>query len=203
MDASGWRIKDFQTEISGDIYLLETNDENGDTYNYLRKLSPNGDLLWRRRGPFSSVKDNIERMEGNFGQLLMDEKNNPYLPATRHRGFVARIQTDDGNLIPYANWGHWIGEVFMDGYGVIYYVRYLPKKNRRAWTRYDPSTNKEKSIIYDEEFYGLMAMPVAVDNKGRGYCVCGMSMGCLARGSLAWYQVIDNIVIDVKSLRSI
>ncbi len=193
---NGWRILDFIIDENGYIYLIENYRKDSVTQNYLRKLTPQGQPIWTRSGAFNSQKLDINKLEGDFRQLLIDENSVPYLAATRHRGLVARINSENGSLEPYADWGEWTGEVFMDGKSKIYYVSYRPQRKTRCWTNYDPTLKKETLVNCDRNLYGLLAIPIGVDNQGRGYAVSGMSIGAIGNNSLVWHKKIDNIVLQ-------
>jgi len=108
-----------------------------------------------------------------------------------------RIDGHRGILESYADWGEWTGEVYMDGEGKLYYVRYLPAIRKRGWTSYDPQTRKEHVVPCDDSLYGFLAMPIAVDEQGQAYAVMGMHIVCLdKKGSPLWQEHIDNIIID-------
>src|SRR5579859_571643 len=156
---TGWRILDYVTEQSGNLYLLETFLDQTGTYNQLRKISLEGHVVWSHSGRYGADL-RLDYLDGDFQQLLIDQNAQPYLSASRHRGLVAGINPDNGDLMPYADWGTWTGEVFMDGKGRIHYVRYLPESRQRAWTVYDPQTRQEYQTPCDERLYGLLAMPL-------------------------------------------
>ncbi|HBE17919.1 MAG TPA: hypothetical protein DDW51_09955 [Cyanobacteria bacterium UBA11367] len=193
---NGWRILDFLRDRDGNIYLIENYQTSEITQNYLRKLTPEGQPIWERSGAFNSKNIDINKLEGDFQQLLIDENSNPYLAATEYTGLVVRINSENGSLEPYGEWGEWTGEVFMDGKGKIYYVRYLPEKQTRCWTKYDPSLKKETLVNCDRNLYGVLAAPIGVDGQERGYGVSGMSISRIDNKSLTWQEKIDNIVLS-------
>jgi hypothetical protein len=189
-----WGISDFLADASGCLYLLETGSASGKTYNFLRKCTAQGEVLWQRQGVFSAQAENVRDLEGSFRQLLMDANGTPYLPATAHRGAVVRIDPDSATFEPYADWGQWTGEVFMDGGGVLYFVRYVAEAKSRGWARYDPRTRKEALVLCAPEVYPLLALPVGVDDCGRAYAVSGMCLGCIADGFHSWSLRFDNLL---------
>lgn len=191
-----WDILDYVVDKFGYIYLLENvNDEKG-TQNYLRKLNPEGELVWKRSGSFNHQKLDFQKLEGNFHQLLIDNQSVPYLSATQHQGMILKIDSERGSLNPYADWGKFIGEVFMDGSSNIYYVRYVPETQKRCWFYYNPAVQKEIAIPCNQNLYELLAIPIAVDEQGRGYAVNGMNITRISQGMLSWQEQIDNIILQ-------
>ncbi len=193
---NGGRILDFLSDRDGNIYLIENYQTDSIPQNYLRKLTPQGQPIWERMGAFNSQKLDVNNLEGDFRQLLIDENSIPYLAATQYGGVVVRINPENGSLDPYADLREWTGEVFMDGKGKIYYVRYLPEKQTHCWTNYDPSLEKETLVNCDRNLYELLDTPIGVDGKGRGYAVNGMSIGRIDNDSSTWQKKIDNIVLS-------
>jgi len=199
INSSGWLISDFLTDETGNIYLIETIQDTTGEHNYLRKLTSKGEPVWVRSGPVSTTSLDLTEFEGTFQQLFVDQKSNLYIPATQHSGLVARIDPLNGTLEPYADWGEWSGEVYMDGKGKIYYVRYLPESGKRCWVSYDPYMQKENVVPCDEGLYSFLAGPIGVDTEGRGYAAMGMQIACIDKGgSLLWQEHIDNIVVDER-----
>jgi len=193
---SEWQIVDFLTDEVGYIYLLETARDRDGEQNVLRKLTPQGETVWERSGPVSRVALDLAAFKGTFHQLLIDEQSNLYLPATQHTGLVTRIDPLNGKFNPYADWGDWTGEVYVDGKGTLHYVRYLPKERKQSWTSYDPRMQKEHLNLCDENL-STLSIPIAADSQGRGYAVMGMDITCISsKCSLLWQEHIDNIVVD-------
>ncbi|HBL14035.1 MAG TPA: hypothetical protein DD379_22110 [Cyanobacteria bacterium UBA11162] len=192
---NGWRIVDFISDQNGNIYLIENYQPASIPQNYLRKLTPQGQPIWERSGAFNSQKLDVNNLEGDFRQLLIDENSIPYLAATQYGGLVVQINAENGSLETYADLREWTGEVFMDGKGKIYYVRYLPEKQTRCWTNYDPTLKKETLVNCDRNLYGLLDTPIGVDRQERGYAANGMSISRIGNDLSILQPNIDNIVL--------
>lgn len=196
MEHTVWRITDFLADQNGNVYLLEMFGSGNESHNSLRKLNESGESVWTRTGPPAAEDLALEELQGTFSQLLMDIKGTPYLPATQHRGLVARIESTSGELEFYADLGEWTGEVFMDGDGNLYYVYYDPESRRRGWASFDPRTGNEEVHFGDDSVYGLFDIPFGTDAQGRCYTAMGMRLACLSRhATLLWQQQIDNILM--------
>jgi hypothetical protein len=195
-----WAISDFVIDPSNGCYLLETSSQAGGVSNHLRKLDGYGKAIWRRSGILDPKAFDPVHLKGSLGQLIVDRDCTPYLPFTNHKGLVQRVDPLNGDLQPYADWGDWTGEVFMDGGGRIFFVRYLDKSGKRAWVSYDPRTLKETAIPCTDDVYPHLASPIAVDDAGRCYAVFGKSIACIGgRGAPVWQARIDNAVYDEKA----
>lgn len=191
-----WSIRDFRADPAGNVYLLETVGGGAGLLNSLRKLDASGAVVWERAGEFDDDRLDLAQLRGSFDQLLADAGGNVYLPATRHRGEVARIDPAGGEPEPYADWGDWTGEVFMDGEGRLHYVRYDPGTRRRGWARYDPRTRREELHEGDESVYGLFDIPFGTDARGRCYAAMGTRLTCLSREAVPlWQERLDNLVV--------
>jgi hypothetical protein len=191
-----WRITDFLADAAGAVYLLETLAGDAGLHHSLRKLDSSGAVVWARAGSYADDEMDIARLRGNFGQLLTDASGAVYLAATRHRGLVARLDPASGEPQPYADWGEWTGEVFMDGEGRLYYVRYDPESRRRGWACYDPRTRSEEVYEGDESAYALFDITFGTDARGRCYSAMGMHLACLTReAEPLWQEQIDNVVV--------
>jgi hypothetical protein len=198
-DAREWHNVDLLTDEAGSIYLLDSFNDDKGQQNSLRKIAPDGRVIWSRTGSHSIEKFDVGQLRGQYRQLLGDARSGVYLAATQHRGLVARIDPANGELTTYADWGEYTGEVFMDGKAQIYYVRFVPKIGTRCWCGYDPASRLETITSCDRALYALLAMPIATDNQGQGYAVAGGCISCIGRdGSLQWQEHLENLVIDPK-----
>jgi hypothetical protein len=193
---AGWHVADFLADAGGNIYLLETLYGDAGSRNVLRKLDAGGAVVWARTGSYADDGMDIARLRGNFAQLLTDAGGAVYLAATRHRGLVARLDPASGEPEPYADWGDWTGEVFMDGEGRLYYIRYDPESRRRGWACYDPRTRSEAVYEGDESAYALFDITFGTDARGRCYSAMGTRLACLTReAEPLWQEQIDNVVV--------
>ena len=191
-----WLIQDFVPDPDGALYLLETLQDEKST-NILRKLGPAGEPRWLHTGPMQMAPADLEALAGSYPQLLIDARSTCYLSGSRHHGLVGRIDGESGRLNVYADLGEWRGDVFMDSVGKLYFVRYVPALQGRQWISYDPLTSQEKVTTGADGLTASLALPVAVDDRGRAYTTSGMSlMRMSVTGSLNWRIRIDSVVVD-------
>lgn len=192
--ARGWRIADFAAASDGSLYLLEESVDE-ESRNHLRCLSAAGEVVWHRSGSATAEGLDLERLDGALDRILVDRTGTAYLSAAGPQGIVARIDPSDGRLNPYAEWGAYRGDAFMDGSGVVYYVQYLPQTGIRYWVRFDPRAGEVSQIPSAAELTDFLARPVGVDDRGRAYGVSGLRMACMAEdGSLAWLFDYEGLV---------
>jgi hypothetical protein len=195
-DPAQWRVQDFALDREENVYFLETCLERGATRNWLRKLSPAGQVSWGRQGGFSAEQDDLDTLSGDFRQLLVDGAGIAYLAATRNGRLVARIDSVAGTMNRFAVLPREVGDVWMDSLGSLYYVRYLPKEAKRAWIKYLPATAREEITVGEDEAYSFLGSPIGVDAAGRAYATSGRTLGCLANGSMSLLRTFDNVVVD-------
>jgi hypothetical protein len=192
--ARGWRIVDFAAVSDGSLYLLEQSAEDG-TRNHLRRLTAAGEVAWHRSGSAAADGVDLERLDGGFDRILVDRGAAAYLSAARRRGLVARIDAAAGRLEPYADWGDYRGEAFMDRNGVVYYVQFLPQTGLRYWVRFDPRAGEVFQVAAGAELTDYLARPAGVDDRGRAYGISGMTMACMGEdGSPAWIFACEGLV---------
>lgn len=167
-----WRIVDFAVDSTGGIILLEDLVAAGEQRTVLRRLAADGTEVWCRSGRFSQRLD-LDRLQGDFPRLLGGDSA-VYLPATRHRGMVARIDFQTGGLEPFAEWGDWTGEVFLAPDGALGFVRWRAAERRCIWCRLDPASGRETQVVMGEEASRLLGAPFGVDAAGRVYALESM-----------------------------
>lgn len=140
-------------------------------------------------------------MNGIYQKFITDKDSQIYVVGKDDRLSVLSLSQNSGELNYLYSLPEGKESVFMDGQGQLYYVKYVPELNQRCWVKYDQNTEREVFSACHEQMYGLLAIPVATDDDGRGYGVQGMKMGCLDQNnSIVWEKEIQNVVID--SLRN-
>jgi outer membrane protein assembly factor BamB len=158
-------------------------------------LTAAGDVVWHRTGDVAAEGVDLDRLDGGFDRILVDRGSAAHLSAASRQGLVARIGSSNGYLEPYADWGAYRGDAFMDGNGVVYYVQYLPQTGVRYWVRLDPRAGAVSQVPAGEELADFLARPVGVDDRGHAYGVAGMHMACMAEdGSPAWIFGCEGLV---------
>jgi hypothetical protein len=152
--------------------------------------------VWARSEAFGVKPLELARQRDNFGQLLTDAVGAVYFAPTYNSGLVARLDPASGEPQPYADVGDQAGDLFMDGTGKLYYVRYDAERRRKGWARYDPHTQQEEVHWGDDSVYGFFNMPIGIDGQGRCYSAMGPRFTCLTReAEPLWQELIDNVVV--------
>ncbi len=179
-----WQIVDFALDRDASVYLLEqiTTHDGGATT--LRKIGADGAEVWR-------VAPDLEVPASSFTGLLTGGSG-VYLSATREQGLIARIDPASGRLARYADLAPWTGEALVGPDERVYFVRFVPERNARAWVCLDPETGRETETLCSPAAFDLLALLIGVDAQGRAYGVQGWSLGCIGpQGALLWRETLD------------
>jgi hypothetical protein len=186
-----WQILDFALDPDAHLYLLEKVSTLEGSTTYLRRIGPDGVEAWRRPDPWQ-VEPDLELEKWSVSQLLTGGGSTVYLSATRRRGLIARIDPDTGQLSRYADLGSWTGDALLGPDEHVYFVRFVPELNARAWVRLDPKTGEETQVLCSPEAFDLLALTIGVDAQGRAYGVRGRTIGCIGtNGDLLWRDSLD------------
>ncbi|HSK77768.1 MAG TPA: hypothetical protein VLQ45_15055 [Thermoanaerobaculia bacterium] len=185
-----WQIVDFALDRNAGVYLLEQIAAHGGGATTLRKIGADGVEVWRRSEHSWQVEPDLEVPAGSFTGLLTGSSG-VYISA-RDRGLIARIDPASGKLTRYADLPPWTGDALVGPDERVYYVRFAPERNARAWVCLDPETSRETETLCSPAAFDLLALPIGVDARGRAYGVHGWTVGCIEpQGSLLWRESLD------------
>lgn len=186
-----WQILDFALDRDAGVYLLEQTTTHDGGATTLRKIGADGVEAWHRTERFWRVDPDLEVPAWSFTGLLTGGSG-IYLSATRECGLIARVDPDSG-LARYADLSPWTGNALVGPDEHVYFVRFVPERNARAWVSLDPETGRQTETLGSPASYDLLALPIGVDAQGRAYGVHGWSLGCIGpQGAPLWRESIDS-----------
>jgi hypothetical protein len=194
-----WQILDFALDRDAGVYLLEqvTTHDGGATT--LRKIGADGVEAWRRSERSWRVDPDPEVPAWSFTTLLTGGSG-VYLSAAQERGLIGRIDPASGRLTRYADLAPWTGDALVGPDERVYYVRFVPERNARAWVRLDPETGRKTEVLCSPAAFDLLALPIGVDARGRTYGVHGWTVGCIGpQGALLWRESLDGSSAEVQN----
>ena len=194
-----WQILDLALDRDAGVYLLEqvTTHDGGATT--LRKIGADGVEAWRRSERSWRVDPDPEVPAWSFTSLLTGGSG-VYLSAAQERGLIARIDPASGRLTRYADLAPWTGDALVGPDERVYYVRFVPERNARAWVRFDPETDRKTEVLCSPAAFDLLALPIGVDAQGRTYGVHGWTVGCIGpQGALLWRASVDGSSAEVRN----
>ena len=194
-------IADFISDHEHNLYILERVKVKNQISNRLIKINNKGKIVWEKEGVYCSDKFDLSTLTGNNIGFLFDTEN-IFLYGVHNRCMIiAQIEKESGVLRPYHTLNIDTRFLFMDDRGMIYYTRYIQEKKMMYWIKYDPDTKTEISFSGNKDMYGLLKIPIAGDNYGRGYGKFGMEIGCIDNSNnTIWKAELDNIVIDIATM---
>jgi len=194
-----WQIVDFALDRDG-VYLLEqvTTHDGGATT--LRKIGADGVEAWRRSERSWRVDPDLDVPAWSFTSLLTGGSG-VYLSAAQERGIIARIDPASGRLTRYADLAPWTGDALVGPDERVYYVRFVPERNARAWVQRHPQTGRETETLCSPAAFDLLALPIGVDAQGRTYGAHGWTVGCIGpQGALLWRESLDGSSAEVRNV---
>ena len=170
-DTDESEILDFAVDAVGQAYLIEHVQprQSNLPYNRLRKIGPAGDILWSHTGPISDEEFDFGSLKGSFTKLLMDGRSQLFLPATRHAGAIAKIDTATGAVEHIYTSDKFSSQVFINERGIVGFILYFPDLNRRGIGYLATDDEKFSSFVGGTELYGLLLYPFGMDASSNLY----------------------------------
>lgn len=97
---SGWHVLDFQPDQCGGVYLLEVLQGPSQEFEHrLRRVGPDGDTVWFRRGPLNTRVLDFTELAGKFERLLVPDDDSVYLASRYPVQGLARFDAESGDLV--------------------------------------------------------------------------------------------------------
>ena len=197
-DAHYCHIRDYAVQSNCDCYLLERirRGSSDESENRLRKITRDGTPSWSRVGTFSDREIDFRRLRGNYSNLLIDQGQRLYLPATESGCAIAEIDTQDGEVRAIYDCETLGPKTFLRA-EKVYSVVYLPSEKKRALACFDMNRGQTELTLCDDDLFGWLIYPFGVDGSARFYAFRRPMIGQIdSSGLLLRKFPLDNIVVQ-------
>ncbi|MGA9770392.1 MAG: hypothetical protein WBV94_15240 [Blastocatellia bacterium] len=191
-------ILDYAVDAAGNSYLLERigSGQSNQPANRLRKIKPDGEILWSRTGPISDQEFDFNSLKGSFTKLLMDGRSRLYLPATQHEGAIAEIDPATGAVAHVYTSDKFSNQIFMNEREVIVYILYFPDVNRRGIGSFNLVDQRLAFFVGEVEHYDWLLYPFGVDASSNVYVWRDSAIARISMdGKIDVLAAFDNVVV--------
>jgi hypothetical protein len=196
--AHSWEILDYGLDSEGNCYLLEImqSEKSGPRFNRLRMVNAGGSTHWARIGEVTEAAFNAEKLEGTYRHLIIKSQSGIYLPAENQLNSIAQYNLETGELSTVHKLDMVGSNYFMNDKDNIYTVTYIEEIRKRALCSFDVSTGSSKVVACDNDLYGLLALPIGVDNDNNFYAFQNSEIAKISfQGEIVWKLQIENLFV--------